>query len=90
MKSQPRYSREEFARRGDEIYERALRSTLERGNEAKFVAIDIETEAYEIGADELAASDRLLARVPNAQIWLRRIGSRYAHRFGFHPQLPAA
>ena len=86
MKPQPRYSREEFARRGDEIYERVLRSTLEGGNEAKFVAIDIETEAYEVGADELAASDRLLARVPNAQIWLRRIGSRFAHRFGFHPQ----
>ena len=90
MKSQPRYSREEFARRGDEIYERVLRSILEGENEAKFVAIDIETEAYEIGADELAASDRLLARVPNAQIWLRRIGSRFAHRFGFHPQSPSA
>jgi len=82
MKSQPRYSKEEFARRGDEIYERVLRGTLESGNEGRFVAIDIETGDYEIDGDELAASDRLLARVPNAQIWLRRIGSRYAHRFG--------
>jgi hypothetical protein len=32
------------------------------------VAIDaIETGAYEIHADELATSDRLLARVPDAQ-----------------------
>ncbi len=84
MKTQPRYSKEEFARRGDEIYERALRPTLERGNEGRFVAIDIETGAYEIDADELTASDRLLDRVPNAQIWLRRIGSRYAHRFGLY------
>ena len=84
MKSQPRYSKEEFARRGDEIYERVLRPTLERGNEGRFVAIDIETGAYEIDADELAASDRLLDRLPNAQIWLRRIGSRYAHRFGLY------
>jgi hypothetical protein len=84
MKNQPRYSKEEYARRGDEIYERVPRPTLESGNEGRFVAIDIETGAYEIDADELAASDRLLARVPNAQIWLRRIGSRYAHRFGFH------
>ena len=68
MKSQPRYSKEEFARRGDEIYERVLRGTLESGNEGRFVAIDIETGDYEIDADELAASDRLLARVPNAQI----------------------
>jgi hypothetical protein len=49
------------------------------------VAIDIETGTYEVDANELAASDRLLARVPNAQIWLRRIGFRYTHRFGFHP-----
>ncbi len=90
MKTRPRYSREEFARRGDEIYERVFRSTLERGNEGKFVAIDIETGAYEVDTDELGASDRLLARVPNAQIWLRRIGSRYAHRFGFHPQSSTA
>ena len=86
MKTEPRYSREEFARRGDDIYERELRPLLETGNEGKFVAIDIETGAHEIDANELAASDRLLARVPNAQIWLRRIGSRYAHRFGFYPQ----
>jgi hypothetical protein len=82
MKSQPRYSKEEFARRGDDIYERVLRPMLESGNEGRFVAIDIETGDYEMDADELIASDRLLARVPNAQIWLRRIGSRYAHRFG--------
>jgi hypothetical protein len=88
MKNQPRYSKEEFARRGDAIYESELRPILENGNEGKFVAIDIETGAYEVDGDELAASDRLLARVPNAQIWLRRIGSHYAHRFGFHPQTP--
>ena len=86
MKTQPRYSRDEFARRGDEIYEHELRPLLETENEGKFVAIDIETGTYEVDANELAASDRLLVRVPNAQIWLRRIGSRYAHRFGFYPQ----
>jgi len=90
MKTQPRYSKEEFAHRGDEIYERVLRPTVEKGNEGKFVAIDIETGAYEVDADELTASDRLVARVPNAQIWLRRIGSRYAHRFGSYPRSPGA
>jgi hypothetical protein len=79
---QPRYSKEEFARRGDEIYERDIRPRVEPGQEGKYVVIDIETGAYEIDADELAASDRLLARHPNAQIWLRRVGSRYARRFG--------
>lgn len=90
MKTQPRYSKEEFARRGDAIYDHELRSILEKENEGKFVAIDIETAAYEVDADELTASDRLLARVPNAQIWLRRIGSRYARRFGSYPRSPRA
>ena len=80
--SQPRYSKEEFARRGDEIYERDLRSHVEAGNVGKFIVIDIETGAYEIDADELVASDRLLARHSDAQVWFRRVGSRYARRFG--------
>lgn len=90
MKTQPRYSKEEFARRGDAIYEHELRPIVETGNEGKFVAIDIETGAYEVDSDELAASDRLLTRLPNAQIWLRRIGSRHTRRFGFYPRSPIA
>jgi len=79
---QPRYSKEEFARRGDEIYEREIRARVEAGNEGKYIVIDIDTGAYEIDADELAASDRLLARHPNAQAWLMQVGSRYARRVG--------
>jgi len=81
MKVQPRFSKEEFARRGDEIYQR-LQSKLEAVHKGELVAIDIESGAYETDASELAASDRLLERVPTAQIWLRRIGFRYSHRFG--------
>lgn len=79
---EPRYSKEQFARRGDELYELNIRPLVEARNTGKYVAIDIETGAYEVDADELAASDRLLARQPDAQIWLRRIGSRYVRRFG--------
>lgn len=82
----PRYSKEEFAVRGDAIYERDIRPYIGTGHEGEFVAIDIETGAYEVDRDELTASDRLAARVPNAQIWLRRIGSRYARRFGSRPR----
>jgi hypothetical protein len=78
----PRYIKEEFARRGDEIYERDIVSRFGPDDEGKFVVIDIETGAYEVDRDEIAASDRLLARRPDAQVWLRRIGSRYARRFG--------
>lgn len=78
----PRYSKEEFARRGDEIYEHDIHSQLGPDDEGKFVVIDIETGAYEVDRDEIVASDRLLARRPDAQVWLRRVGSRYARRFG--------
>ena len=84
--SQPRYSKEEFARRGDEIYEHDIRPHVEAGHEGKFVVIDIESGAYEIDADEVVASDQLLARYPDAQIWLARVGSRYARRFGTNVQ----
>lgn len=79
---QPRYSAEETARRGDGIYERDILSHLGLEDEGKFVVIDVEAGAYAIDRDEVAASDRLLARHPDAQVWLRRVGSRYTHRFG--------
>ncbi len=82
---EPRYSMEEFARRGDAIYERDIRPLVEPADNGKFVVIDIETGAYEIDKDEIAASDRLVTRVPDAQIWLRRVGSRYARHFGARP-----
>ena len=80
--SQPRYSKEEFARRGDEIYERDIRPRVGAGNAGKFIVIDLDTGAYEIDTDELVASDRLLARHSDAQVWLTQVGSRYARRFG--------
>ena len=77
-----RYSKEEFARRGDSLYEATVRPRLKPQDEGKFVALDIETGEYEMNADELRASDRLRARLPDAQIWMVRVGSRAVHRFG--------
>jgi hypothetical protein len=79
---QPHYTKEEFARRGDEIYKRDIYPHVKAGDEGKYVAIDIETGDYEMDADELVASDRLLARKPDAQTWLMQVGSRYVRRFG--------
>jgi len=79
---QPRYSKEEFARRGDEIYESQVRSQVEEGNHGKIVAIDLETGAFEVDASEIAACNRLEARCPDAQIWIIRVGSRHVRRFG--------
>jgi hypothetical protein len=46
---QPRYSKEEFARRGNEIYESQMRQQVEEGNYGKIVVIDIETGALKNG-----------------------------------------
>lgn len=79
---QPRYTKEEFARRGDEVYESQVRPQVEEGNQGRIVAIDIETGAFEIDASEIAACARLEALHPEAQIWMVRIGSRHVRRFG--------
>jgi hypothetical protein len=84
MNPQPHYSKEEFARRGEEIYERDVRPRVETGDEGEFVVIDIDTGAYEIDEDELDASDRLFARNSDAQLWVTRVGSWYARRFWLH------
>jgi len=81
---QPRYDIEEVARRGDEIYERAVLPHLRPADEGKLVLIDIETGDWEMDRDEIVASDRLLARIPDAQVWMRQVGSRHARRFGAH------
>ena len=78
----PRYSKEEFARRGDDIYETQVRPQVEANNYGKIVAIDIETGAFEVDASEVSACDRLESRCPDAQIWMVRVGSRHVRRFG--------
>ena len=79
---QPRYPKEEHARRGNEIYESQVRSRVEEGNDGKIVAIDIETGAFEVADDLLTASKQLSARVPDPQTWFVRIGHLAVDHFG--------
>ncbi len=79
---QPRYSAEETARRGDEIYERQIRAQVEADNRGRVVAIDVESGAYRVDDNALVASERLLAEHPEAEIWCVRIGHRALHRIG--------
>ena len=79
---QPRYSKEEFARRGNKIYETQVRSQVEAGNRGKIVAIDIETGAFELADNTLIATEQLYERYPDAQPWVIRIGHRSVYRFG--------
>jgi len=77
-----RYSKEEFARRGDAIYEKEVRPQLKAGDVGTFAAIDIESGVYELDADELKAGKKLRQRIPDAQIWMVRVGCRSVHRIG--------
>ena len=83
---QPLYSKEEFARRGQAIYERAIHQNISADAQGKFIAIDIESGAFEIDQDDYTATERLLARHPQAQIWLMRVGERTAYRIGGRPR----
>ena len=82
IQRQPRYSKEEHARRGTALYEDQIRPLIESGNEDRILAIDVDSGEFELADDTLAASDLLLARIPDAQIWFVRIGHRGVHRFG--------
>jgi hypothetical protein len=74
----------ELAERGEEIFERVVRPQVEEEDDHKYLAIDTESEDFEVDHDALAAVDRLEERHPEARgrIWLRRVESRAAHHFG--------
>nr|WP_238718275.1 hypothetical protein [Petrachloros mirabilis] len=63
---QRRYSKEEIARRGQELYKSGIRQQVEAGNEGKIVAIDIETGEFEVDETVVAATNRLFERKPDA------------------------
>ena len=69
-----RLDRNEIGERGVAIYESKLRSILEPQLRGQYVAIDVETEDYEVSYDGDEASDRLRIRHPEAQVLVERIG----------------
>lgn len=77
-----RSSREAIANRGDALYETEVRPRLSPEDDGMLVAIDVDSGAFVVDADELEALQRLRRRCPDAQIWLKRVGSRHVHRFG--------
>jgi hypothetical protein len=79
----PRHSKEEFARRGRQIYDRVVRPALRPEDAGKFVAIDIESGEYEMDVDDRAAVNRLWTRLGDPQPWLMRVGEPGAYRLGY-------
>ncbi len=82
MATTRRFSKEEIAERGEEIYERDVKPTVTDEDDGKFVLIDIESGEFEVDFDEQNAGDRLRERAPDAQIWLRKVGNLHARRIG--------
>lgn len=72
--------RAEVARRGSEIIAR-VEPTLPATVQDQFIAVDIDSGEYEIDRSDLAAVDRLQARLPRAVIWMGRVGSPTAYGF---------
>ena len=77
------YSQGSIAARGEAIYHQRLREKVESNHKGKFLTIDIETGNYEIDADEVVSSIRLLEKHPEAVLYCLRIGFPAAHRIGF-------
>ena len=82
------YSQGSIAARGEEIYHQRLREKVESNHKGKFLTIDIETGDYEIDADEVVSSIRLLEKHPEAVLYCLRIGFPAAHRIGFNISTP--
>jgi hypothetical protein len=75
------YTDEEIARLGDEVYDRDIAPHLKEEDKGKYVLIDVVSGDYEIDRNEIAASQRLRVSRPDAQVWFRRVGSRYSRYF---------
>ena len=80
-------SNEEFARRGNALFEKNVRSHVDVESDGHlFVAIDIATGTYAVDANAMEATRKLIDQQPDAQgrIWYRRVGSEHAYRMGLH------
>lgn len=74
------YTKEEIVQLGKEIYERDIRPLVEANNQGRVVAIDIRTGEYELAADAMTSAGQLRARVPDAVIFVLRVGYPTLHR----------
>ena len=78
------YTSKEVASRGEAIYNQEIRDRVEPTHKGKFLVIDIETGEYEMNADDLVATKRLLAKHPKAVVYGLQIGAPTAYRIGGH------
>jgi hypothetical protein len=83
--SGPRYSKEDSFRRAEAIYAK-IKAQVDPGNDGKILAIDIESEEYEVDEKHSEAVDRLFARLDDPQIFCYRIGYEAADSLAGFPK----
>lgn len=76
------YTTEETVQLGREIYEHEVRELVEPYHEGEYVVVDVRTGAWEVDQDDVAASDRALAKNPDAVLYFARVGRPAAYRLG--------
>ena len=76
------YTPQEVESKGEAIYVRQIRDKLSPKHKGEFLVIDIETGEYEVNADDLVATKRLLTNCPDAVIYGLWIGFPTAYRIG--------
>jgi hypothetical protein len=76
------YSAKEIAERGEALYRQRIAGELDAADGGRFIVIDIETGEFEIDDDDLAATERVLARRPDAVTYGLRIRHVTAYRLG--------
>lgn len=79
---QSRYTIDEVADRGIELYETKIRPLVEEGNLGRLLAIDVESGDYAVADQRFDAVKPLRDKNPDAQIWLLRIGHVAVESFG--------
>lgn len=64
MSERPTSEVDDLAKRGEDVYERAILPRLGPGDQGKAVAIEVETGDYEIDKNEVVAAHRLREPTP--------------------------
>ena len=85
-----KYSQAELARRGEALFDTTIAGQVCDKDPNWVVAVDIESGDFEVHEDLLEAVERLQKRREDAQIWIRRVGSRSVMTFGAHRETAAS
>jgi len=71
---------ERFVARAKQTYAETLAAELEPQHKGEIVAIEPDSGAYFVGADEVEAAEKAHAAGCDGPFFFLRVGSRYTHR----------